>query len=431
MDSLRNMSKELQSKQSGERGRRGVTATDLRFNDLIFENIANASLISQRHDEIFNSVSIDYRSGASSVDFVFQSGEQLVDPKNSCIEFDLVVSTTTAQAQNPATKFNFDTGSVMNIFSDVILHSKGGDEIDRLQNAGIYRANADLHEPKDWFDTVGELMGYGDDKGDIENKNYLMADTHFFQVPLNKVLNVFSNDLIPAQMISGARLQLILNRNKRYLFKLDQNDGNVTYELKNVRMVLSLLRPTDAVLRELKKMSINTGLVYTWPAVYTQKNKADTSLNEQVSKSVARATLVRVTPLKPQNDLTELNITPKIVNYKEAQVRCGSSYFPQYRLKDSQVYRNTLSAVGKLGHPVRYNKTDSKANGDVWCTSLETHGLISYSGVSLNNSRVLYIESKFEDPVTGAGLTANGECFIFVEYMKTSRCYETSLATDE
>lgn len=424
MDSLRNMSKELQSK-TGERGSKGVTATDLRFNDLIFENIANASLISQRHDEIFNSVSIDYGPGASSVDFVFQSGEQLIDPKNSCIEFDLVVSTTTAQGQNPALNFNFDTGSVMNIFSDIILHSKGGDEIDRLQSAGIYRANADVHEPKDWFDTVGSLMGYG-------GQDYLMANTHFFQVPLNKVLNVFSNDLIPAQMISGARLQLILNRNKRYLFKHDQNDGNVTYQLKNVRMVLSLLRPTDAVQRELKKMSVNTGLVYTWPAVYTQKNKADTSLNEQVSKSVARATLVRVVPLKPQGGagLGELNITPKTVNYKEAQIRCGSSYFPQYRLNDNQIYRNSLSAVGKLGHTVRYNKTQSKTNGDVWCTSLETHGLISYSGVSLNNSRVLYVESKFDDG-NGAGLGANGECFIFVEYMKSSRCYESSLAVDE
>ena len=421
MDSLRNMSKELQSK-SGERGSKGVTATDLRFNDLIFENIANASLISQRHDEIFNSVSIDYGPGASSVDFVFQSGEQLIDPKNSCIEFDLVVSTT-----GNAAKYNFDTGSVMNIFSDIILHSKGGDEIDRLQSAGIYRANADVHEPKDWFDTVGELMGYRNDT-DIATSFYsINPQGTFFQVPLNKVLNVFSNDLMPAQMISGARLQLLLNRNKRYLFKHDTDDANVTYELKNVRMVLSLLRPTDAVQRELKQMSVNTGLVYTWPAVYTQKNKADTALNEQVSKSVARATLVRVCPLNGTNAgvRTELNVTPKAVNYSQSQIRCGSSYFPQYRLKDQQIYRNSLSAVGKLGHPVRYNKTQSQADADVWCTSLETHGLISYSGVSLNNSRVLYVESTF------GGLTANGECFIFVEYMKSSRCYEVSLAVDE
>ena len=347
MDSLRNMSKELQSKQTG--GGKGITESDLRFNDLIFENIANASLISQRHDEIFNSVSIDYGKGASSVDFVFQSGEQLIDPKNSCLEFDLVVSTSTIAPATPATKYNFDTGSVMTIFSDIILHSKGGDEIDRCQSAGIYRASADATtEPKDWFDSVGELMGYVDNNDITNGTTYAMKDgnnskLNFFQVPLNKVLNVFSNDLIPAEMISGARLQLILNRNKRYLFKLDQDDGNVEYELKNVRMVLSLLRPTDAVQRELKKMSVNTGLVYTWNAVYTQKNKADTSLNEQVSKSVARATLVRVCPLNgtDQDDRTVLNVTPKNVNYSQSQIRCGSSYFPQYRLEDKQIYRNS------------------------------------------------------------------------------------------
>ena len=157
--------------------------------------------------------------------------------------------------------------------------------------------------------------------------------------------------------------------------------------------------------------------------MYTQKRSVTLEINEQISRSVARALTLRVVPLSNPADNSDLIMTPEVVEYTQAQVRAGSVYYPQYRLEDQEIYHATLSALGKLGKSVRYNKTESEASGDIWATSLETHSLIHYSGTSLNNSRVLYVETQFSTDVDGEG-------FLFLDYMRSARIFLNSVAVD-
>jgi hypothetical protein len=384
----------------------------MRYNDLVYEEMANASLISQRHLERYNSQSLNYSSESSSVDFIFQTGNQLLDPENSCIQFDLKVTTTA----NTGT-FDFGNGSVLNIFRDAIFHSRQGDEVDRIDSVNIYRANADLHEERDWFESVGTLMGY-------DATALTINTSHFFQIPLNKILNMFGTGrLLPSELISGGRLQLNIEKASKRQFKFGAAQAAVAFTISNCRIVCCLSRPTDATSRQLEKQAASNSLEVTWPAVYTQKRAVTTELNEQISKSVARALVLRVVPLKDPANNQALIMTPESVGYTQAQVRAGSVYYPQYRLEDKEIYHATLSALGKLGKSVRYSKSEATLEGDIWATSLETHGLIHYSGTSLNNSRVLYVESQF-------AVSVAGEAYLFLDYMRSARVYLNSVAID-
>ena len=207
------------------------------------------------------------------------------------------------------------------------------------------------------------------------------------------------------------------------LFKFSLAATGVAFTVSNCRIVCCLSRPTDATARELEKQSASNSLEYTWPAVYTQKRAVTLEINEQISRSVARALTLRVVPLTDPADNSDLIMTPEVVEYAQAQVRAGSVYYPQYRLEDKEIYHATLSALGKLGKSVRFNKTESEAQGDVWATSLETHSLIHYSGTSLNNSRVLYVETQFSTSVAGEG-------FLFLDYMRSARIFLNSVAVD-
>lgn len=413
MEALKSMSKQTDSRQNNVEMK-----SLIRFNDLVYEDMKQASLISQRHFERFNSQSLNYSSDSSSVDFIFQTGEQLISGEDSCIQFELKVKT----ALNTET-YDFGSGSACNIFKTIILHSRQGDELDRIREANVYRANVDLHAHHvDWFDSVGSLMGYSDPN---VSPAYPTNTNQFFQIPLNKLLNIFGTKrLIISQLISGARLQLDLEKDAKKLFKFNGVATNVTYELSNVRMVCCVSRPTDAVQNEIEKQAQASGLVFTWPGVYTQKRAVGTELNEQISKSVARALLVRVCPLSDPANNTELNMTPVTCNWSDAQVRVGSVYYPQYKLSDDEIYHASLSAVNKLNEPVRFDKSRSKSEGDIWVTSLESHSLINYSGTSLNNSRTMFLESQFNGDIDGLA-------YMFLDYQKDARCYLNSISLEE
>ena len=417
MEQLKQMSKQTDA-MGGTAGRSGGYDKSLyRFNDLVFEQVRNSSLIAARHLERFNSQSLNYNSDSSSCDWVFQTGEQMLDGSNSCIQFELTVSATTG------TSYGFGTGSVMNLFKTCILHSRAGDELDRISSANVYRANRDLHEDKTWFETTGSLMGY---QSDSDATPHPVGTPVFFQVPLDRVLNVFGTGrLIPSQMVSGARLQMDIEKAAKRLFKFNAISTAVSFTLSNVRMVCCLSRPTDDTARTLEKQAASNSLEFSWEGVYTQKRGVTGEINEQVSKSVARALRVRVCPLKDPSDNSELFITPHAVPYSDAQIRAGSLYMPQYRLTDGEIYHASLQAVDKLGKSVRFSKIQADAKGDVWVTSLESHNLINFSGQSLNNSRQLYVETQIS-PAIGSG-----EGFIFLDYLKTARNYLNSISVDQ
>lgn len=410
MDTLKSMSNNMKQSESKD----GQVQALLGWNDLIYKEAKTASLITARHFEKFNAQNLNYSSSSSSMDFLFSTGHQMVDGDNSWIQFSLNVAAT-----GPTT-YDFGSGSVVNLFRTAILHSRQGDEVDRIDDVGVYRANADYEKSETYFNTSGSSLGYGE--------TYDVGTEYRFQVPLCTCLNIFGTGrLIPSQLISGSRLQLDLAPiSSRRVFAFDGAASDISYTISNAEIVVRTSRPTDETSRELEKQAAANGLEFSWPAVYSQKHNLTTQLSEQVSKSVARALRLYVVPLeRPAADFTDCVIVPTGVEFSNAQSRAGSLYMPQYRLSQEDVFQHNLCALDKVKEPIRYSKADSEVAGLCWITDLESHNLIHYAGQSLNNSRSLVVESTFNAPSN-----TDRDCHLFLNYQRVARCYMNSIAVD-
>jgi hypothetical protein len=401
--------RELKSKQG--KGSGGMDQMIL-FNDLVYKQPRQGSLISQRHAEKFNAQNQSYFNTSSSMDYIFQTGEQLLDARNSYIQFKLQVDV------GSATSWNFGNGSAANLFQSAILHSRQGDEVDRLSDLNIYQVNKDLYKPQDYYGGVASVQGYN-------VVNYPVGSPAFFQVPLCNLLNIFDTpQLVPPQLISGARLQLNIEKDPLKVFQFEQTPtGSPTWTFTDVRIVCMLSRPTDATSSQLDKNSASNGLEFSWKSVHTQRHSETTRLDQSVSKAVARALRLMVVPVITGN-AEDLKITPEGVSYDNLQCRAGSSYFPQYRLEQGEIYYHGLTNADHGKGGIRYNKIEADAKANTAVVSLESHNLIQYSGTALNNSRQLFVESDFTD---GNGART---VYLFLEYMKTARVYLNSVAID-
>jgi len=410
MDTLKSMSNNMKQSESKD----GQIQALLGWNDLIYKEAKTASLITARHFERFNAQNLNYTSSSSSMDFLFSTGDQMLDGDNSWIQFNLNVAATGVNT------YDFGNGSVMNLFRTAILHSRQGDEVDRIDDVGIYRANADYERAENYFITSGTAMGYG--------VTYDVGTSYRFQVPLCACLNIFGTGrLIPAQLISGARLQLDLAPiSSKRVFAFDAAATDISYTISNAEIVVRTSRPTDETSRELEKQAAANGLEFSWPAVYSQKHNVTTQISEQVSKSVARALRLYVVPLeRPANDYTDCVVVPTGVEFSNAQARAGSLYMPQYRLSQDDVFQHNLCALDKVKEPIRYSKSGAEAEGLCWITDLESHNLIHYAGQSLNNSRSLVVESTFNAPSN-----TDRDCHLFLTYQRVSRAFMNSIAVD-
>jgi hypothetical protein len=276
-------------------------------------------------------------------------------------------------------------------------------------------------KPQDYYGSVASAQGYG--------ISAQAKDTDvFLQIPLCSLLPVFdSAQMMPAQLASGARLQLNIEKNHKKVFL--SSAGNLTnssWTFTDVRLVCMLSRPTDATSNQLEKNSSANGLEYTWAGVHTQRHNVTTRLDENISKSVARALQLLVVPILPDVDDDKNKLTPEEVTYDNLQARAGSSYFPQYRLTQNEIYMNNITNSDSVKRGSRYNKKTSDAEANVALLSLETHNLIQYSGQALNNSRQLYVETDF----TGTTASFNKTVYLFLEYMRSARIYLNSVAVD-
>ena len=402
--------RELQSKSESKGG--SSMKQMIMFNDLVYQQPRQASLISQRHHERYNAQNQSYSNTSSSINFIFQTGDQLVDCRNSYIQFKINVD------YKETDTWGFGKGSAVNFFSSASFHSRQGDLVDHINDLNIYRVNKDLEKPLDYFNTVASAQGYGltgVPKG---------TDT-FLQIPLCSILNVFdSPQLMPAQLASGSRLELVIEKNHKRIFVTGSGDiSEVNWQFTDVRLVCMLSRPTDGTSNQLEKNSAANGLEYTWAGVHTQRHNVTSRLDENISKSVARALRLIIAPVIPGDTDNENAITPVGVVYNNLQARAGSSYFPQYRLTQNEIYLNNITNNDSVKRGARYDKKTADAEANVCNISLETHNLIQYSGQALNNSRQLYVESDFTDD-------EDKTVYLFLEYMRSARVYLNSVAVD-
>lgn len=382
-----------------------------------------------------------YTPGSKAI-VICNSGSEYVDPQNSYISF-------TVEHTATATDTNLGIGSGANFIKHIILTTRSGDEIERVEEANRLAIILDRYShSKNWIDSVGSMTGYLDTSefsnhladvthqplpgvvGNVNNvtlpganpsgdhrdrSDWLLSGGHswrrsntqgrFFVIPLSCVSGLFRSydKLLPPHLMSGLRIEIHFEAAK---LALKSTNTAPTYVIKDLELTLDQYQLTDSIQRVLNEEATLRGLEIPFTTFYNHRfhgngNKA----NVEVRKAVSRALgiLTKVSPLiETKDDCDHMKSVP--FTCTKYQVRVGSLYFPQQPIKvptgtaDTEhkymeFFHHTLRGLGKLKSPaappaVRYVDFEGISAGEATAPTDNTEGGIGAMYTDLERSNV-------------------------------------------
>lgn len=303
-----------------ETAKRGLISV----NNLRYELPPDLSVVVSRsmHPHYFHTT--EYTPGQRMV-CQLNSGSSYIDGQNSYLTFDLETKHSADQSVNVIEAYipTFGKGSATSLFQNVSIIARSGDEIERTENLWSIMPEQDrMHRPKEWFRSVGELMGYDPDqvRNDIERVGgdalapvNVLADasggrahaegnvigppfaggsvsqlldnvvsggvpdltntkTTRYVIPLTSLSQFFrtTDKLVPAALASGLRFEFQLAANNLPWAWSKQDDprqhnapteqSNLTWKIKNPRVMCDSYQLTDSIQRAMNETIASSGV---------------------------------------------------------------------------------------------------------------------------------------------------------------------------
>lgn len=418
-------------------------SSDLLVNNLSYHQPEALSLAVQRAYSRQFFQRNTYAPGETAV-IDFNAGTDFVDPGNSYITFKVLL---VGDAGTVNADFGLN-GSAMNVIKQVTIKSRSGTELDRVESANLWSSMMSRYvETYSFLRRQGRAEGWRADNGAgatalATNQTFLTASaatTARFAIPLKRLAPFFNpvkkGQKIPPQLMSGLHMEIIWENYDRALVQ-GGGAGNITsYSVTDLAVMCDSVCMTDDVQRTINDQSANDGLEYAYPRVFTSIDTlgAVTALNSQVRKAVSQANIAFAIPQVAAQytaDLTADNMAAGPWLVSRMQYRLGALYYPIQALEDANVdgvegYAQALETFDKYKHShdessVSY--VDFTTNGaGIIAVSLEKDTALNFSGLPVNNSRVLESLVTFSTGVARQVTT-------FLEYSAVARSYVDNTA---
>lgn len=364
---------------------------------------------------------------------ILNSGAEYTDPQNSYLSF-----TVHNEGSGPAIRLE-KTGSAINLIQKVILTSRSGDEIERVENVHQLAPVLDRYQYGDnWLKTVGKVIGYDN----LSANGVTIADgsKKTFVIPLGCITGLFRSfdRLLPSMLMSGLRIEIEFNPAIAAFSRA--NAGVVAYKILEPEITLDQYQLTDAIMRVLNEEAAMRGLEVVFTSYYNHiyDLKSADKANIEVRKAVSRALGV-VTKLNQKigTDATKDYIESENFNLAAYQIRLGSLYFPQQPIKSlggvngalEECYVHTMRGFGKLktpNAPPEVTPATYQSHLGAMYTDLERSTVQRLSGVPVNNSRVAEVMLN----LTGT-LTNTTEANIWLHYVRLLRVFIQNVEIEE
>jgi hypothetical protein len=203
----------------------------IQVNDLVYKLDTDLSVaISRTHKTQFFQ-NVEYSNQQTAITIV-NSGADYVDPRRSFVTFDVIIPTTAlgtnianADYQNAFVSAYFGkNGSVLNLIDSVVVSSRSGDELSRVNDFGqlSHMMVPEMFGP-DWRDTIGQQLGLGShisgrNDGTLANPVLVEGLPYRhqgeqrrtrFSIPLYLLSPIFNyGRLLPSMLMSGLRIEL-------------------------------------------------------------------------------------------------------------------------------------------------------------------------------------------------------------------------------
>jgi len=392
----------------------------LSLNSLVYKVPMQNSLVVARNVQTFPANATQYNQNSPSMDFLMQTGDQMIDGRNSTLSFNLQVVGT-------ANNWSFGAGSALNMFDTILVIARnGGSELDRLENPSVFKLQEHkAHKSKRWVESVGHSAGYG---MPAQAYNAASFGVHINLSDISEIFN--SPQLLPSQLCQGLRLRFIFAPTASMFF-WDGAPGATTWTITSPKLNLTCCTVSDSAKRAIELNCVSNGLEI--PIIsHHRENVGYTTVQSQViSKAVARATKVTSIYRKTADialaTADSVRGIALIGDLTEYSVRCGAQYFPQQPILGVvDNYSLRLQAEDKTDGDTQLTFTNFGTNGySALSRSLETSHLIKFSGISVNNSKSVSVNSK--------QVNANADprqADTYLSYMSVIRVFPNNIVVD-
>lgn len=353
---------ENKTSSSGDLSKRQGLIT---VNDLVYVLEPDLSVATNKTHKVQYFQNNRYEHGSNAI-CILNSGADYIDTRRSWLQFDVAASGCNA---NTTRLYLGANGSACNFINQLTISTRSGDILCQLFDFNLMQnIILPLTYDKQWFDTVGQTMGYG--CGLDVGTSALAGDiggmpTNRFCIPLYVLAPLFGyGRLMPAMLMSGLRIE-IQWANYTTAFKslptgaygapgaANDFDGAIVdtawaavapgpvlgYTILDPQLVLSSVQLSDSIQRSLNELSATNGLEIVYPDYErtTTTLGSNTDVHVEIRKSCSRA--LKAFGRIRFNNFTAAGIGVELINdsfrsekgfvFTEYQWQLGSLYFPQ------------------------------------------------------------------------------------------------------
>jgi hypothetical protein len=317
----------------------------LASNDLVYILPPDLSVsVNQTHkNQYFQSNS--YANTARGV-CILNTGADYGDLRHSSLEFGITIPTLALHGA-----WFGRTGSILNVIKSITISSRSGDELSRIQDFNLlaYHQNP-LRFDKQWVNTVGGTIGYGQYIQTTGVGNALFADQRF-SIPLYLLSDFFGyGRLMPPMVLSGLRIEIEWATPNEAFLTCNLADrtalsgaGVVGYTIDNPFISMRSVQLTDATQRTLNELSATNGLELVY-CDYERTDRAlvagEATLNMEIRKAASRA--LKAFVVTRERTVPQIAAPYSIDSFKSQpwgyshwQWQLGSLYFPQQPIKSA------------------------------------------------------------------------------------------------
>ena len=384
----------------------------MRVNQLSYEFPAQLSVSTKRH-RVTNYFQRNTYNPSETMVLDSQTGSAFVCGPDSYLTFIFT----------PTVAGNFGSGSVLNVFDTVRVKTRGGQELNRIENFNVLSAkHAKWTNSNDWLVSEAQAMGF---VGSITHT--LVAGVSYrYTIPLKYLAPIFAQSkLLPPQLCEGLRIELELASSNTVI------DGAAgTYTITQPQLLFDATTIADAFSRRIGELAATQGLNIMFSNFYSNQvsgSAGQTSFNYDIKKAASKC--MRLWTVSRNNANVNTAAADSIgslpLDYTSVSTHIGADYIPNVPIRVSgyvvttatggadnkntglisELYYHTLSAVADNERPcypsvgitgMSYDAVNIRDSVLVFSYNKST--LDNLSGYSVNNSRALIVDLEC-DPI--------------------------------
>ena len=420
-----------------------LTNSLLQVNNLLYKMSPALGIAARRNHRIDFAQQAQYAASETIV-YDCQTGSDFVGGKNSYLKLKVTA------IGGPG---DLGSGSICNIINRVVVRSRTGKELTRVENFNLLCKNIQVWDcPEEWKATAGKAQGYGTGSGVA---NVVPETGKVFIIPM-WVIPCFNQDkLLPPQLMSGCRIEITLE-NVATAFRQNAGDTLITaYVVDRPEIHWDTYDLADAYKRKIAEMASRQGLnILHKEYFHTIVSGSDTDFNFDIKKAASKALkamiISRSTDAVSSTDFDSMGSLK--YDYSQYQSRIGADYFPNAPLSvddieldgNAESYYQTLFVWNKSANcwnpssvtPNQYTSDQAAANAfpphynnSLIAFNYNKSHVSDLQGYIVSNSRSILIDLK-SSPVAGAyptGTTGARRLDVYLQYLRAVKVYVSNV----